>query len=134
VDDDKVIGRSLGARSSQGTSEWGRCSETTERWVMLQKAPMPHKAVQEMVGSREAIEGTPRPHVAVRGRVAQRTSRPHMAVRGRTSQAGTREVGNGGTIVVDIGSRSRNTSSSVREAAGEEEKGNPTHQKRCDER
>jgi hypothetical protein len=34
-------------------------------------------------------------------------------------------VGKGGTIVGDIGSRSRNTSSSVsvREAAGEEEKG-----------
>jgi hypothetical protein len=66
VDNDRVIGRDLGARTSRGIdagmSGWGRCSETAERGVMEQKAPVPHWAVRE-------TEGTSRPHVAVRGKV-----------------------------------------------------------------
>jgi hypothetical protein len=53
-------------------------------------------AVREWVAqavSREATPGTPRLHVAVRGRAAQRASRPHVAVRGRATQAGPREAG-----------------------------------------
>jgi hypothetical protein len=110
VDDDRVIGRGLDARANRctaalvrTTSVWGRCSETT--------------------GSYVATEGTPRPHVAVRGRVApvgsheatQGTPRPHEAVRGRASQAGPRGVarwtdlqGRGATVG-DTRSRSRNT-------------------------
>jgi hypothetical protein len=67
--------------------------------------------------------------VAVRGRAAQRASRPHVAVRGvggagRATRGGEADepVGKGGTIVGDTGSRSRNTSRSMREAVGVEEK------------
>ena len=107
------------------------------RCVSVREAPEPHEAVREMVGPREATEGTPRPHVVVRGRSApvglhkatQETLRSHVAVRGRASQAGPREavqwmdLWGRGTIVGDTESRSRNTSGSVREAAEEEEKG-----------
>jgi hypothetical protein len=64
--------------------------------VVERKAPMPHWAVWETVGPREATEGTARPHVAVRGRAAQAgprevtqgTSRPHVAVRGGRCRQG----------------------------------------------
>jgi hypothetical protein len=106
-------------------SGWGRCSGT----------PGPYGAGRETPGSHVAMEETPRPHVAVRGRMAlvgsreatQEAPRPHEAVRGRASQAGPRRVARWtdlqgwGTPVVDIGSRSRNMSSSVREAVEEEE-------------
>jgi hypothetical protein len=37
---------------------------------MVKKAPVPHGAVRETVGLREAVEGMPRPHMAMRARVA----------------------------------------------------------------
>jgi hypothetical protein len=62
---------------------------------MVQKAPVPHGAVRETWGSREATEGTLRPHVVVRWRAVLRTPRPHMVVRGWAAQAGPREATQG---------------------------------------
>jgi hypothetical protein len=100
VDDDGVIGRDLGARTSQGTASTmalvcldGR-SETAERGVMEQKAPVPHWAVRE-------TEGTSRLHVAVRGgrcrqgrarRLGERRGRMWLCGRGRRRQGRTRQL------------------------------------------
>jgi hypothetical protein len=127
-----------------GTSGWGQWSETTGPYASVQEALELHGTVRETLGPREAAEemprlhmateGTSRPHVAVRGRAAsagpreatQGTLRPHVAVRGRVSlsgRRGRRTCRDGGTTVGNTELRSRNTSSSVREAAEEEEKG-----------
>jgi hypothetical protein len=81
VDDDGVIDRGLGARTSRGTA-------STTALVCLDGVGVARRrsGVWETVGPREATEGTPRPHVAVRGRAAQRAPRPHVAVPGRAAQ------------------------------------------------
>jgi hypothetical protein len=66
----------------------------------MREMPEPDRAGREMLGPHVATEGTPRPHVAVRERVApvgsreatQGTPRPHEAVRGKVLQAGPRGV------------------------------------------
>jgi hypothetical protein len=145
VDDDGVIGRGLGARANRCTMttaalvrlDRGRCSETTRPYVSVRETPKPDGAGQEMPGPHVTTEETLRPHMAVRGRVAlagpreatHGTPRPHKAVRGRASQAGSRRVARWmdlqgrGHDSRGTRSRSRNTSSSVREAVEEEEKG-----------
>jgi hypothetical protein len=99
MDDDGVIGRDLGARTSRGTASTMALvcldghSETAEQGVMEQKAPVLHWAVRE-------TKRTSRPHMVVRGRAMQTgpreatrgTSRPHVAVRERAAQAGSREA------------------------------------------
>jgi hypothetical protein len=78
VDNDGVIGRGLGARANRCTVttaalvrlDRGRCSETTGSYVSMRETPKPDGAGQEMQGPHVTMEGTLRPHVAVRGRVA----------------------------------------------------------------
>jgi hypothetical protein len=67
---------------------------------MVRETPELDGAGQETSGPHVVTEGTPRPHVAMWGRVApvgsceamQGTLRPHEAVRGRASQVGPRWV------------------------------------------
>jgi hypothetical protein len=84
VDDDGVIDRGLDARTSRGTA-------STTALVCLDGVGVARRrsGVWETVGPREATEGTPRPHVAVPGRAAQRASRPHV-VWGRAAQRASR--------------------------------------------
>jgi hypothetical protein len=79
-------------------------------------------------GGAEGVE-------AARGCAVEGGAEGIEAARGSAGVGGTGRAALGGEVdEPDTGSRSRNTSSSVREAVGWRKKGNPTHRKRHGEK